>query len=229
MLQPHFFRLYCVAMNVDDWSKQLTTRVAEQLRRFRKEAGLTVAQVADRCAEHGLAVPGTTITNLENGRRHSVDLAEFLVLAEVLGVPPISLLFPLDTTPTVDVLPGQTVSTWAGVAWFSGETPAGTAAPTGSPRELLDTYRAHGDAVAAAAVSTSMAKDRRRKASTTLDPARRADLLETAAGYEQLAFDDCRALRSYRDGMRGRGLAPPALPADLAFVDQSETISKDDA
>ncbi|MFE2426988.1 helix-turn-helix domain-containing protein [Streptomyces sp. NPDC059373] len=215
-------------MNTDDWPKQLTARVAEQLRRFRREAGLTVAQVAQRCAELGLAVPGTTITNLENGRRHSVDLAEFLVLAEVLGVPPINLLFPLDMTPTVDVLPGRTVSTWDGVAWFAGETPAETAATTGSPRELLDTFRAHSDAVAAAAVSTSMAKDRRRKASTTLDPGRRADLLETAAGYEQLAFDDCRELRSYREGMRDRGLVPPALPAGLAFVDQPETISKDD-
>lgn len=217
-------------MNIDDWPKQLTARVAEQLRRFRKEAGLTVAQVAQRCAEHGLAVPGTTITNLENGRRHSVDLAEFLVLAEVLGVPPVSLLFPLDTNPTLDVLPGRTTSTWNAVAWFTGETPTETAPSPGSPRDILATYRAHADAVAAAVVSTSLAKERRRKASTTLDPARRADLLETASGYEQLAFDDCRELGSFRDAMRKRGLTPPALPADLDFVDQPETIaSKDDA
>lgn len=216
-------------MTTDDWSTQLTARVAEQLRRARKAAGLTVAETADACAARGLAVPKTTITNLETGRRGSVDLAEFLVLADVLGVPPITLLFPLDATPTVDVLPGQPASTWDGLAWFTGETASPEAAPKGSPRELLDVFRAHSDAVAAAAVSTSMAKDRRRKASTTLDPVRRADLLETAAGYEQLAFDDCRALRSYREGMRERGLVPPALPADLAFVDQPETTSKDDA
>ncbi|MFF4520434.1 helix-turn-helix domain-containing protein [Streptomyces bluensis] len=216
-------------MTTDDWSTQLTARVAEQLRRARKAAGLTVAETADACAARGLAVPKTTITNLETGRRGSVDLAEFLVLADVLGVPPITLLFPLDATPTVDVLPGQPVSTWDSLAWFTGETASSEAAPKGSPRELLDVFRAHSDAVAAAAVSTSMAKDRRRKASTTLDPARRADLLETAAGYEQLAFDDCRALRSYREGMRERGLVPPVLPADLAFVDQPETTPKDDA
>ncbi|MEI5525339.1 helix-turn-helix domain-containing protein [Streptomyces brasiliscabiei] len=216
-------------MTTDDWSTQLTARVAEQMRRARKAAGLTVAETADACAARGLAVPKTTITNLETGRRGSVDLAEFLVLADVLDVPPITLLFPLDTTPTVDVLPGQPASTWDGLAWFTGETASPEAAPKGSPRELLDVFRAHSDAVAAAAVSTTMAKDRRRKASTTLDPALRADLLETAAGYEQLAFDDCRALRSYREGMRERGLTPPALPADLAFVDQPETTSKDDA
>ncbi|MFF7262274.1 helix-turn-helix domain-containing protein [Streptomyces sp. NPDC008159] len=216
-------------MATDDWSTRLTARVAEQMRRARKAAGLTVAETADACAARGLAVPKTTITNLETGRRGSVDLAEFLVLADVLGVPPITLLFPLDATPTVDVLPGQPVSTWDGLAWFTGETASSEAAPKGSPRELLDVFRAHSDAVAAAAVSTSMAKDRRRKASTTLDPVRRADLLETAAGYEQLAFDDCRALRSYREGMRERGLVPPVLPADLAFVDQPETTSKDDA
>jgi transcriptional regulator with XRE-family HTH domain len=229
MLQQHFFRLYCVFMNTDDWSKQLTARVAEQLRRFRKEAGLTVAQVAQLCTEHGLAVPGTTITNLENGRRHSVDLAEFLVLAEVLGVPPINILFPLDTAPTVDVLPGQQVSTWAGLAWFTGETASTEAAPKGSQRELLDVFRAHGDAVAAAHASISLGKERRRKANTTLDPARRAELLEAAAGYEQFAFGDCRELRAFRDAMRERGLTPPQLPADLAFIDQPENDSEDTA
>ncbi|WP_149829045.1 helix-turn-helix domain-containing protein [Streptomyces tailanensis] len=214
-------------MTTYGWGAQLTTRVAEQIRRHRKAAGLTVAETADACTARGLPVPKTTITNLETGRRSSVDLAEFLVLADVLGVPPITLLFPLDTAPTVDVLPGQPVSTWNGLAWFTGETASTEAAPKGSPRELLDLFRAHGDAVAAARASTSLAKERRRMANTTLDPARRTELLDAATGYEQFAFDDCRALGAFRDSMRERGLVPPELPADLAFVDQSKASSKD--
>lgn len=214
-------------MTTADWTTQLTTRVAEQMRRARRAAGLTVVETADACAARGLAVPKTTITNLETGRRGSVDLAEFLVLADVLGVPPITLLFPLDATPTVDMLPGQAVSVWEGLAWFTGETASAEAAPKGTPRELLDVFRAHSDAVAAAHASTSLAKERRRKANTTLDPTRRAELLEAATGYEQFAFGDCRELRAFRNTMRERGLVPPQLPADLAFVDQPENDTED--
>ncbi|MBB0246981.1 helix-turn-helix domain-containing protein, partial [Streptomyces alkaliphilus] len=110
-------------MTTDDWSAQLTARVAEQIRAARKAAGLTVAETADACAALGLAVPKTTITNLETGRRASVELAEFLVLAQVLGVPPVALLFPLGSASTVEVLPGREVPVWDGLAWFTGETP----------------------------------------------------------------------------------------------------------
>lgn len=212
-------------MSIDPWSKSFAARIAERIRATRDAAGLTVADLAQRCADRGLTVPRTTITNLETGRRASVDLAEFLVIADALGVPPISLLFPLGTAATVDVLPGREVPTWDAVAWFTGETPSPEAPPQGSDRERLDTFRAHDMAVAAAAASTALAKDRRRKASTTLDADRRADLLARAAGYEELAFDDCRELRAFRDRMRARDLTPPRLPAELAFVDQPEERS----
>ncbi|WP_198359130.1 helix-turn-helix domain-containing protein [Streptomyces fildesensis] len=206
-----------------DWSAQLTARVATAIRGARKAAKLTVAELAEGCAALGLPVAGTTITNLENGRRHSVDLAEFLVLARVLGIPPIILLYPLGTAGTVEVMPGEEVSTWDAAAWFTGEEPIATAAAQGTPRDLLDTFRSHSDAVAAARVSTNLAKDRRQKANVTLDPARRETLLETAAGYEQLAFDDCRELHQFRSTMRERGLMPPALPAALAFIDDIDS------
>ncbi|MFH8471983.1 helix-turn-helix transcriptional regulator [Streptomyces sp. NPDC018000] len=209
-------------MTNNDWSPSFTARVAEQMRRARKAAGLTVAEAAEACASLGLAVPKTTITNLETGRRSSIDLAEFLVLAEVYKVPPISLLFPLGTDASVAVLPGREVPTWEAVSWFTGETPLDKPAPEGSARDVLDTYRAHSDAVTTALTSTRLAKERRRKASITLDAVRRDALLETAASYEHLAFDDCRELREFRDAMRERGLVPPALPADLTFVDTPE-------
>ncbi|MEU6017782.1 helix-turn-helix domain-containing protein [Streptomyces sp. NPDC047515] len=202
-----------------DWSPSFTARVAEQMRRARKAAGLTVAEAAEACASLGLAVPKTTITNLETGRRSSIDLAEFLVLAEAYQVPPVSLLFPLGTDASVAVLPGREVPTWEAVSWFTGETPLDKPAPEGSARDVLDTYRAHSDSVTTALASTRLAKERRRKASITLDATRRDALLETAASYEQLAFDDCRELREFRDAMRERGLVPSDLPTDLTFVD----------
>ncbi|UYB40945.1 helix-turn-helix domain-containing protein [Streptomyces sp. Je 1-4] len=205
-----------------EWSPTFTARVAEQMRRARKAAGLTVTEAAEACAALGLAVPKTTITNLETGRRSSIDLAEFLVLAEVYKVPPVSLLFPLGLEASVEVLPDREVSTWDAVAWFTGETRLERPAPEDSARGVLDTFRAHCDAVATALASTRLAKERRRKASTTLGSGRREALLEAAGAYEQLAFDDCRELREFRLTMQQRGLTPPSLPTELSFVDEHD-------
>lgn len=40
-----------------------------------------------------------------------MPIADFVVLADVLGVPPVALLFPLGTSATVEVLPGREIST----------------------------------------------------------------------------------------------------------------------
>src|SRR5690606_13012072 len=159
---------------------------------------------------------------LESGRKASMTIADFVVLADVLGVPPVTLLFPLGSSATVEVLPGREVSTWDALAWFTGETPMNQPAPEGTARNVLDVFRNHGDLVAAAAASTALAKERRRAASTTLDRARRATLLERAEGYEEHAFEDCQELRAFRGRMRERGLVPPTLPDELAFVDQPD-------
>lgn len=194
------------------------------MREARQAAGLTMSGLAQGCADRGHSeITEQTIKNLETGRRAGMTIADFVVLADVLGVPPVTLLFPLGVDATVEVLPGREVSTWDAVSWFTGETPLDQPTPQGSARGLLDLFRAHGDLVAAATASTNLAKERRREASTTLDRARRAALLERAAGYEEHAFEDCQDLGAFRTRMREQGLVPPALPDDLAFVDQPET------
>ncbi|WP_035800125.1 helix-turn-helix domain-containing protein [Kitasatospora mediocidica] len=209
-------------MTSDLWSTTFTAQVAHSMREARKAAGLTMPAVAERCAERGLPeITDQTIKNLESGRRTSITLTDFFALADSLGVPPVALLFPLGTTETVEVLPGREVSTWDALAWFTGETPITEPAPPGSPRDVLDTFREHGDLVAAARASAVLATDRRRAANTTPAPARRAALLELAAGYEEYAEADRKELSSFRTRMRERGLVPPALPDGLTGVDQT--------
>ena len=193
------------------------------MRDSRKAAGLTMAEVAQGCADRGLPeFTEHSMKNLESGRKTSITVADFFVLADVLGVPPVTLLFPLGTSATVEVLPGREVSTWDAVAWFTGETPLDGPAPEGTARDALDAFRHHGDLVAAAVSSYTLARERRRTASTTLDRARRATLLQRAEGYEEHAFEDAQELRTFRGRMSERGLTPPALPDELAFVDQPE-------
>ncbi|MFM9550818.1 helix-turn-helix domain-containing protein [Streptomyces caniscabiei] len=210
-------------MKPDHWSAAFTARIAREMREARKAAGLTMGEVAQGCADRGLTeITEQSVKNLESGRKASMTIADFVVLADVLGVPPVTLLFPLGSSATVEVLPGQEVSTWDALAWFTGETPMDQPAPEGTARDVLDVFRNHGDLVSAATSSTALAKDRRRAASTTLDRARRATLLERAEGYEEHAFEDCQELRAFRGRMRERGLVPPALPDELAFVDQPD-------
>ena len=210
-------------MTPDQWPTAFTGRIAQRLRDARKAAGLTMAEVAQGCADRGLPeFTEHSMKNLESGRKTSITVADFVVLADVLGVPPVTLLFPLGSSATVEVLPGREVSTWDAVAWFTGETPLNEPAPEGTARDVLDVFRHHGDLVAAAMSSYALARERRRAASTTLDRTRRSTLLQRAEGYEEHAFEDCQELRAFRGRMRERDLAPPALPDELAFVDQPE-------
>lgn len=211
-------------MTPEHWQATFTARVVQAMREARQAAGLTMSGLAQGCADRGYTdITEQTIKNLETGRRAGMTIADFVVLADVLGVPPVTLLFPLGTSVTVEVLPGREVSTWDAVAWFTGETPLKQPEPQGTPRGLLDLFRAHGDLVVAATASTALAKERRREAGTTLDRSRRAVLLERAAGYEEHAFEDAQDLRAFRERMREQGLVPPALPNDLAYVDAPDT------
>lgn len=210
-------------MTPDQWTTAFTARIAQGMREARKAAGLTMGEVAQGCAERGLAeFTEHSMKNLESGRKASITVADFVVLADVLGVPPVTLLFPLGASATVEVLPGREVSTWDALAWFTGETPLDQPAAEGTARDVLDVFRHHGDLVTAATSSNALARERRRTASTTLDRARRATLLQRAEGYEEHAFEDCQELRAFRGRMRERGLVPPSLPDELAFVDQPE-------
>lgn len=194
------------------------------MREARKAAGLTMGDIAQGCADRGLTeISEHSVKNLESGRKASITVTDFVVLADVLGVPPVALLFPLGASATVEVLPGREVSTWEALAWFTGETPLDRPAPEGTARDILDVFRHHGDLVNAATSSNALARERRRTASTTLDRARRATLLQRAEGYEEHAFEDCQELRAFRGRMREQDLVPPALPEELAFVDQPET------
>ncbi|MFB7776228.1 helix-turn-helix domain-containing protein [Streptomyces bauhiniae] len=210
-------------MTLDAWATAFTGRIAQRLRDSRKAAGLTMAEVAQACAARGLSeLTEHSIKNLESRRKTSISVADVVVLADVLGVPPVTLLFPLGSSAKVEVLPGRELSTWDAVAWFTGETHLEEAASEGSPRDVIDNFRHHGDLVTAAMSSYALAQERRRVASTTLDRDRRAMLLQRAEGYEAHSFEDAQELRAYRERMRQRGLTPPSLPDGLAFVDQSD-------
>jgi hypothetical protein len=156
---------------------------------------------------------------LESGRKATLTLTDFLVLADVLDVPPISLLFPLGSCASVEVLPGREVPTWDAFTWFTGETSVAGSTAAGAAREILDTFRHHSDLVAGAKFTRTLAKERRRVARATTDAALRKNLLARAEGYEEHALEDVQDLHDFRLRMRERGLVLPPLPEELGNAD----------
>jgi transcriptional regulator with XRE-family HTH domain len=202
-----------------DWATGVAALLGAQVRRYRKERGLTTQQLADACGALGVNVPASVINNLETGRRASFGVAELLVVAKALDVGPISLLFPLGRQASIEILPALEVPVWEAVAWFTEETPLVEGAPEGSSRAVIDAFRVHADAVHTALTSLRLLGEHQRKANTSLDPRRRADHLRSADQLGEMLFQDGQALRALRAEMRERALVVPELPAELAFVD----------
>ncbi|WP_080691676.1 helix-turn-helix domain-containing protein [Mycobacterium avium] len=74
----------------NDWSKQLRAHIASAIRDAREKRGMSASALAD--ATEGV-ITRDTIANLESGRKRVIDIAELIVLAKALEVPPVSLIY----------------------------------------------------------------------------------------------------------------------------------------
>lgn len=207
-------------MTNSEWRSALVSRFAGQVRLHRSRLGMTQEDLANACEERGVTVSKGTLANLETGRRDSLEVVELLVLSDVLGVPPVSLLFPMggDET-TVERLPSAPVHPWEAASWFLGESPTLAPAAAGSPRAQLDAYRAHALAVQNAQVSARHAIERRQQATATADPEFRAQFLGATDAFEKLHQEDLQRVQAIRSALRAQGLVPPPLPEDLGLGD----------
>jgi len=104
----------------DRWTEGLRQRIAEAIKGAR-QGRLTGQQLADDTEQLGYPITRSQIANYESGRKQSLDVAELLVLAAALGVPPVALLFPNLPDGDVEVLPGQVMSSADAMRWFAGE------------------------------------------------------------------------------------------------------------
>lgn len=81
--------------------------VAEAVKTRRKALGMTAADLADETAV-GKPLSRAVISDLETGRKRTLDVAELATLAEALRCSPLSLLFP-NALGDYEELPGKTV------------------------------------------------------------------------------------------------------------------------
>jgi transcriptional regulator with XRE-family HTH domain len=91
--------------------------------RRRKALNLTASELSRRTADLGYPVSRVAIAKIEsNLRAGKIDVAEVLVLAAALDIPPALLIFPqLSTDGGSPVLPGRVTRDDDAVRWMSGQ------------------------------------------------------------------------------------------------------------
>jgi transcriptional regulator with XRE-family HTH domain len=185
---------------------------------------MTAQALADRCGELGLPLDRAVIAKLEKGHRQSITVAELLVLAKALGVPPIELVFPVGYAERTEVLPGQVIDTWQAVAWFTAELGE-------KPTTAVVLFRSYGRYLSRLRGLRMDAHTARKSAELAgSEEERQAHRLRADAADEH-AREVERWIVENRAHMHARGYTPPELPPDLAHLDgegQSDEIVPDD-
>ena len=102
------------------WSTGLHQRIAAAIRDARSQRQMSAQDLADETERLGHPVSRSQIANYESNRKRGLDVAEFLILAAALDIPPSLLLFPTFPDDTVEVLPGRVIDTSRAVDWLSG-------------------------------------------------------------------------------------------------------------
>ena len=69
----------------------------------------------------GHPISKTTLWRIETGESKNIAVADLLVIAAALDVPPAALLFPELPDGVVEALPGQRMTSFDAVRWASGE------------------------------------------------------------------------------------------------------------
>ncbi len=107
-----------------DWDSGLHERIAAAIKKHRQGAGLTAQGLADRTKELDYPVTRAQIANYESNRKKSLDVAELLIIAAALEVPPLVLIYPHLPSGPVEAIPGQPSSSLDAYTWAAGRGPA---------------------------------------------------------------------------------------------------------
>lgn len=106
-------------MTDQTWARTTTSRVATEVKKLRAER--TTQWLSNRTGRLGHRISRSRISDLERGDRGGpLGVAELIVLAKALDVPPLLLLYPRQSGGEVEVMPEMKTSSWAASQWFSG-------------------------------------------------------------------------------------------------------------
>lgn len=171
---------------------------------------MSAQALANRCEELGYGVPRSVITNLENGRRDTVTVAELLIFGAALSIPPLLLLYPVGELDAQDVLPDRELAPIVGFDWASGGAPL--------PDQDMNAFHE------AARVIWLFGNHRinvEQLVDARLNPPEASDAAKLAE-HARLVSNHENALRATRSQIRSAGLTPPPLPSELSRLADEE-------
>lgn len=209
-------------MEKDDWGPRLVKVIAGQVRYWRDERDISAQTLANRCAALGWPIKRSVLSNLEGGYREVITVPEVLTLAAALEISPLELLVPLGRAESVEVLPGNSVSTADAMRWVVGDAPLPESKWDSSPngrRVVVESMDAHQRAVEDWRSAVKQLRDLHGSAL----PSPNAAMIEFDARLTdamQASIDHAlTAIRHLRARMRAEKITPPALPPDLDGMD----------
>lgn len=195
---------------------------------------MTAQALADKCAELGHPLDRSVIAKLEKGHRNTVTVADLLVLAKALGVPPALLVYPLGVEPIMETLPGERRPTWDALRWFTGAAAFPTEKPDPEPGPFKGTDK-DDRAWGVSSAPLTFYEDHDLRVTKWLWEHKRVGVIEDAArkavtDQERDAHEDrLRDVRerlaelehdvaTLRQNVRDHGMIPPPLPSALAAM-----------
>lgn len=184
--------------------RPLTRVVGENLAYWRKERGLSLAELSARMGDAGLPLNLNGLNKIERGNR-GVDLDELVALARVLDLPPLLLIFPVGSPSTIELLPGVHVPPWLAARWFTGEAGFPIPGPEGGWDVVGEDQYTWINAVTHDFRIQEEAVENWRRARQSGD------------SREETAWS--RSLQLTRQRIRDRGMDPGELAADVAHLD----------
>ncbi|MEV4708869.1 helix-turn-helix transcriptional regulator [Actinoplanes sp. NPDC049316] len=211
----------------------LSDQVAAAIARIRNQRRMPYTELSTRLEAIGRPIPVLGLRRIEKGERR-VDVDELAALARALGVPAISLIFPLGTVgPVVEVLPNRLVEAEDAMLWFIGEGPLPLSAEeieqvgSGNRDSVSGLHEAYARPDAGWEAAAAPVLLRRRHQALVDDwysaPKIGRRLASDPASFEQMVFKLRAAaedgIRDVRAEMRRHGLTPPRLPGELAHFD----------
>jgi transcriptional regulator with XRE-family HTH domain len=169
---------------------------------------MTYTEISAKLAELGQPIPTLGLTRIEKGERR-VDIDEVVALAQVFGVPPIALMFPIGHAEETELLPGQRLDPWHAAKWFMGkETLSGE--PKSREAAIVGLFDKHDTLMDEAGYAYS---------NLQLWPGPADDPKRNDAEREWRI--KLRDLRYVRAQIRNFKLTPPALDDGLEMVDDT--------
>ncbi|MDJ0337621.1 helix-turn-helix transcriptional regulator [Cryobacterium sp. PH31-O1] len=216
----------------DDWEVRFTKGIVRTIAHYRDLRGLTTEQLAAKCSE-ALGEPGkikgNTLNGLFAGKRKSIGMAEMLVFARALDVPPIFLMLPMATGDDVEIGPGESIHAYAAYCYVTAvpRQPLEYKLETRTYRELgpwdnstviLDTLARHETAINQLRMATEEWLGSRLVIEETKGKVRYAPKWDEE--HEALCRDRLQTIADARFKLRAKGVTPPPIPPAIAFVDE---------